>query len=147
MQICLVAFKTVEGTLRLVVGVVYPIRRTNCGANFPLYNHKDMPTHAFLHHQSVHVGACWDSGPLLRGRLRHLRSILPKNFEPTVNTDGEYLISFQKQFALNRILWFRCVCVCVCVSAPNQWFKPSDLSVDSGVTSGLYSHTSHRCEC
>lgn len=67
-----------------------------------------MPTRAFLQHQSVYVGAHADSGLVSQGSIQHPHGIF-QNIEPTDNTDGKvlYLISFQQQFALNRIVWLR----------------------------------------
>lgn len=78
--------------------------------------------------QSVHAGA---HGGLDSGLASCILTGFLQNFEPTDGTDGEVLdlISFQQQFALNRILWLPSVCVRAlsAVSVPNRRFKSSDL--------------------
>lgn len=52
------------------------IQRTNCAASCPLYNRKDMPTHAFFEHQSSCVGAHarLDSGLVSECSIKHPHS-------------------------------------------------------------------------
>lgn len=121
------------------------IQQTNCGASFPLHNHKDMPTRAFLQHQSVYVGAHADSGLVSQGSIQHPHSIF-QNIEPT---DQHRWRSF--------IFDFLSAAVCIksyCMVALNEsQTKDSNrlilfavaLRVDSRVTRGIYSRISHRC--
>lgn len=130
-QLCVrVGFRKLELTLTLVVGVMDLSQQTNCGASFPLHNHKDMPTRVFLPHQSGSVGA--------RARLDsglESQACNPKLWAHGQHRWRTFLFDF-----LSAAVWMKSnlygfrpcvrVFVCVCVpsaeSIPNQRFKSSD---------------------